>query len=446
MRRFLDKLTSEVHSTIDQAGNWSGYASPGPVFGHRPGPGGIPQTTTPCPRQVPQPGHADWIGLGDAQFAAFNVCPHCYASLIRPTSYVGAFVTKAGAIAPPPHVPVRCDMSRFWVRVAGMVLLTMNANGRHDVSLLARVATMRVQDAECPNAVVGSEQQPLPVVRRTWYTLQDPATGMQPLPGWTLCAACVIALQTCCPDVATAFAPVQPQGERDACCGLVPSDRYDDVRTGLILQQVGACAALVPVSRRVDMTQLLNWLRANPPPQRTGMAPGAGPGLGMAVAAGPGIGPLGVPNTGRITAPVFGSGGGSFAAPTVRGVQAAPPPTPGVAPVHHPWGGSGGGSICPRNTVSTSQKCHTIPVLLDFTVCEQCYAAVVKPDAARGVEFARRIDPTASVLPSGFTCQLYSDRMRRVWADAASTGNFETLRQKVRDGEDLRRGVYCSPC
>jgi hypothetical protein len=69
--------------------------------------------------------------------------------------------------------------------------------------------------------------------------------------------------------------------------------------------------------------------------------------------------------------------------------------------------------------------------LFELMVCEQCYRDVVKPDADRGAELARRFDGNASAIPSGFTCQLYSDRMRRVWAEAVSTGDFEQLRQKV---------------
>jgi hypothetical protein len=389
LRKFLDKLTNEVQSTINQAGNWSGYAPGGGAGGvgyAAPVGFGMTQTPRPCPRRQPQAGYQDWIGLGDARFATFNVCPSCYDAYVRPTPYAGAFITKAGAIAPPPHVAVRCDMSRFWVRVAGMVLLSMNQDGRQDATLLARVAGLRAQDGECPNAEVAAEQQPLSVARRTWYTLQEQTTGMQPLPGWTVCAACVLAIQTCCPAIAGSFAPVQPQGLRDATCGIVPSDHYDDQRTAMILQQIAGCVATAAITRRSDTAQLVGWLRANPPPLRTGIASPSGPG---AAAGG---------------TPVY---------------------SPAVAL------SVGGGGPCPRDLLSTTHKCHTMQGLFDLTVCEKCYTEVVKPDAEKGVELARRFDGNASTMPSGFTCQLYSDRMRRAWADAVSTGSFEHLRQKV---------------
>lgn len=349
----------------------------------------MPQATAPCPRQQHQAGHQDWIGLNDARFSAFNICPACYHSHVRPTPYANAFVTKAGALAVPPHLPVRCDMSRFWVRVAGMVLLTMNQDRRHDITLLARVAGIRAQDGDCPNAQLTAEQQPLaPPSRQTWYTIQDAHTGARPLPGWTVCASCVLNMQACCPSVAACFAPVLPQQQQqnagppppqEASCALVPSDWYDDTRTAEILQQVGGCAVTAALLRRPDLSPLVDWLRANPPRPR-------------------------------------GGGGAGF--PSASSAEAM-----GGGQLH-------GNGLCPRNYPSTTLRCHTMQGLFDFTVCEQCYADVIKPDADRGVDLARRFGDAATV-GSGFTCQLYSDRMRRVWSEVASTGNMEHLRQKV---------------
>ena len=350
------------------AGGYGGYAQPPPSQ--------VPQATVPCPRQQPQAGHQDWIGLNDPRFATFNVCPTCYNSSIRPTPYANAFVTKGGALAPPPHVAVRCDMPRFWVKTAGLVLLTMNQDRQLDITLLARVAGIRAQEGDCPNAQLASEQQPLAVAQRTWYTAQDPQTGAQPLPGWTVCASCVLNIQACCPAIAAAFAPVQPAAPREASCAIVPSDRYDDARTTEMLQQVGNCAVTAALLRRPSLSQLVDWLRANPPRQR-------------------------------------GGGGGG--------------PVPGLMSGAQPQGNG----LCPRNYPSTTLRCHTMQRLFDFTVCEQCYADVIKPDANRGVDVARWFDPDPSVMPSGFTCQLYSDRMRRTWSETVSTGNLEHLRQKV---------------
>ncbi|KAK3384938.1 hypothetical protein B0H63DRAFT_394871 [Podospora didyma] len=195
----------------------------------------------------------------------------------------------------------------------------------------------------------------------------------------------MLSIQTCCPTVAAGLAPVQPAGVRDSSCALVPSEQYDDARTMAILQQVGGCAVTAAWTRRPDLTQLVNWLRANPPPPRGG--------------------PSAVP---------VGAGGGT----------GGPQPPAG---------------LCPRNLPFTGLKCHTMQGLFDFTVCEQCFADVIKPDADKGVNLALWVNPSASVMPAGFTCQLYSERMRRVWSEAASTGNMEHLRQKVTERRTKER-------
>ena len=362
LRKLLNALSQELSSAGLRGSGAGGFAAP---VGHSPQ---VPQGT-PCPRQQPQAGHQDWIGLNDARFATFNVCPSCYHSFIGPTPYAGAFITKGGAIAPPPNVPVRCDMARFWVRTAGTVLLTMNQDGLHDITLLARVAGIRAQDGDCPNAQL-AEGQPPATSQRTWYTIQDPQTGAQPLQGWTVCAACLISIQTCCPAIVAGFAPLYPAGPRQSTCALVPSDMYGDLRTAEILEQVGGCALKSRLLGRPDVSQLVGWLRENPPRPQGGN-----------------------PLTGSASAPV---------------------------------------GLCPRKSPSTTLSCHTMRGLFDFTVCQQCYADVIQPDLARGVELARQFDTSPAAMPSGFTCQLYSERMRRVWSEAASAGDFNHLQKKVR--------------
>jgi hypothetical protein len=411
-KKLLSTFTRELQDAAQMLGGSSngGGASPGfsSVFGlnlNSLSSPAIPQSPTPCPRQQPQANHHDWIGLPHPQFATFNVCPTCYHNLIRPTPYANSFVTKGPHTGYPPNTPVRCDMSRYWVRVAGMVLLTMNQDGRHDITLLARVAATRAQDGDCPNSQLAGEHQPLAVARRpAWYTLRDPHTGAQPLPGWTVCASCVLNVQACCPAIAAAFAPLPGQGlpppgqqqqqqqqQWEGSCAMVPSDLYDDARTGAMLQQIGACAVTAQMTGRVDMSQLVNWLQANPPAPR---------------------------------------GGGAGYSSTHAGGQ----------PPH-----AGGNGLCPRGYPSTSLRCHTMQGIFDLTVCEQCYAEVVKPDAEKGVELARRFDPTPAVMPSGFTCQLYSPRMRQVWSHAAAAGDLALLQAKVHDMRRLGIEMEANP-
>ncbi|KAK3321929.1 hypothetical protein B0H66DRAFT_183454 [Apodospora peruviana] len=384
MRRFLKAVSNELNQVGGQlqqqaGGGFGNYGPPQPPppgsgfggFGF-PQPAAAPASAVPCPRKQPQIGFTDWIGLPDPRFGAFNVCPSCYNSVIRPTPYANAFVTKAA----PPNVPIRCDMSRYWVKMAGLVLMTMNQDGRYDISLLARVAG--VNGGECPNAQLTSEMQPLAVVAQPpwgWYTIIG-----NPIPGWTVCASCVWHIQTCLPAIANGFAPVQLPGQ--ASCALVPSDHYDDARTAEMLRYVATCAVASAQLGRVEMSQLVSWLRQNPPRQRGGAV-------------------------------------GHPSSSSMGGYQQQQQPQ--------------SNGLCPRNHPSTTLRCHTMQGLFDFTVCEQCYADVIRPDTDQGVALARQFEPNPAAIPSGFTCQLYSDRMRRVWREATSTGDVQYLRQKVSE-------------
>lgn len=321
-------------------------------------------SNVPCPRKTPQAGHLDWIGLIDPRFSYFNVCPTCYNTQIRPTPFAGAFSTKPAA---PPHLVLRCDMSRFWVRMAGLVLLTMNQDRRHDVTLLSRVSGISVQEGPCPNTHLDNEHAHQSRITRLWYSIRDPTTGGIPLPGWTICSHCVVSIQTMSPAIASAFVPTS-QVPTEGSCALIPSDSFDDAYSAQQLQYIATCAVYSSQAGRPNMTPLITWLKENPPPTR-----GAVPGRSWEAPAGP----------------------------------------------------------CPRDYASVTVKCYVMGEIPDFTVCEKCFAEVVKPDMDRGAELARRFGTEARAVPTGFTCQLYSNRMRHVWSQTVSSGNVEILRQKV---------------
>jgi hypothetical protein len=390
MRRLLNSFAQELQGSFapQQPGGGRGYGGSGGYGGG--GIGGLinslvqqvqPPSNVPCPRKVPQAGFPDWFGMTDPRYQFFNVCPSCYHSQIRPTPFAGAFAPKPPA---PPHLALRCDMSRFWVGKAGLVLMTMNQDRRHDISLLPRVVGINVHDGLCPNTLLDGEHVPPPRVSRVWYTIRDPNTGVTPLPGWTICSHCVVNMQTLCPTISNVWVPIS-QGPVEGSCAFVPSDRFDDQYTAQQLQYAATCVVTSAQAGRTDMSALVNWLRDNPPPPR-GAPPSA----------------LGGGSTGR------------------------------------PWQAPSG--PCPQNYASSTLKCYTMRGLFEFTVCEKCYAEVIKTDLDRGVELARHFDTPPSVIPSGFTCQLYSARMRQVWAQAAQTGNLEFLAQKVSGPHGWRPG------
>ena len=87
---------------------------------------------------------------------------------------------------------------------------------------------------------------------------------------------------------------------------------------------------------------------------------------------------------------------------------------------------------CPRDVV-VKRPCYTMPNVPEFTVCEECYGETVKPDRQRGAQLAAQFNATPTHLPDGFTCQLYSDRMRRVWQQAIANNDLAFLRLRVAE-------------
>ncbi|CAF9932997.1 MAG: hypothetical protein HETSPECPRED_008511 [Heterodermia speciosa] len=89
---------------------------------------------------------------------------------------------------------------------------------------------------------------------------------------------------------------------------------------------------------------------------------------------------------------------------------------------------------CSRDDMLLGQDWYFMPALREFTVCEECYEAVVWPlilqHNALACEFKRH---AKAVAPEnvGVSCQLYSARMRRVWREACERGDGEGLRREV---------------
>ncbi|KIW21347.1 hypothetical protein PV08_01927 [Exophiala spinifera] len=93
---------------------------------------------------------------------------------------------------------------------------------------------------------------------------------------------------------------------------------------------------------------------------------------------------------------------------------------------------------CLKDTMLAMTAWHFIPDLPEFTICEDCFQEVVWPLRDRPI--AREVSRTLKVVPNlqrnqsiqGISCQLYSDRMRRIFHDAVSKNDFECLRAAAR--------------
>ncbi|KIW38885.1 uncharacterized protein PV06_08711 [Exophiala oligosperma] len=93
---------------------------------------------------------------------------------------------------------------------------------------------------------------------------------------------------------------------------------------------------------------------------------------------------------------------------------------------------------CTKDTMLAMTAWHFIPDLPEFTICEDCFHEVVWPLRDRPI--AREVSKTLKVVPNlqrnqslhGISCQLYSDRMRRIFHEAVSRNDFESLRAAAR--------------
>jgi hypothetical protein len=87
---------------------------------------------------------------------------------------------------------------------------------------------------------------------------------------------------------------------------------------------------------------------------------------------------------------------------------------------------------CTRDDKIRSQPWHFMPQLPEFTICEECFQDVVWPVIKQPI--AGKINRTLQMLPgegpqtNGVSCQLYSDRMRKVFLEAVQYNDFDLLK------------------
>ncbi|KAK4127555.1 hypothetical protein N657DRAFT_566909 [Parathielavia appendiculata] len=84
---------------------------------------------------------------------------------------------------------------------------------------------------------------------------------------------------------------------------------------------------------------------------------------------------------------------------------------------------------CLRNTPIPNRKWHVLERVPEFTVCEECFNTVVWPmieDEENGSELPRNFYKYKQTKPVA-SCQLYSDRMRRVFLEACQHDDFKFL-------------------
>lgn len=93
---------------------------------------------------------------------------------------------------------------------------------------------------------------------------------------------------------------------------------------------------------------------------------------------------------------------------------------------------------CMRDDMVRGHSWHFIPSLLPgLTVCEDCYDEVVRPALEANSDVAMRFNGDAQPIHNegrlGFSCQLYSPRMRRIFQEAVEANDLRYLARKTAE-------------
>ncbi|KAF2766092.1 hypothetical protein EJ03DRAFT_278789 [Teratosphaeria nubilosa] len=91
---------------------------------------------------------------------------------------------------------------------------------------------------------------------------------------------------------------------------------------------------------------------------------------------------------------------------------------------------------CTKDTLLIDGLWHFMPRIPEFTICEDCFDAIVEPEVRRNNDLAMRFNRT--IQPAygeglGSSCQLYSRRMRRVFQRAIEDNDLRYLARKAKE-------------
>lgn len=103
---------------------------------------------------------------------------------------------------------------------------------------------------------------------------------------------------------------------------------------------------------------------------------------------------------------------------------------------------------CTRDDIILDKEWHFHHSLPEFTVCEECYMDVVEPAARRGSKLSLRFSEVPRLIFDGYSrskegasCQLYSPRMREIFAKAVEKDDLEYLRKKALARKEVEIGL-----
>ena len=362
----------------------------------------------PCPRTTPVFGAYDWLTL--SKCGGFNICPTCYTANVSGTQFVNHFVPRPFGVEG--REGVVCDFgTQPWYRIAWLLL---QKNREQDLSLIYRLAEILERHGKGNTECLGPNE-----AVRDWHSVQDPKTGGL-VEGWDVCACCVEIIEAVLPQLKGAFkrrAEAEGWEEwsgRGYSSGGYGSDRngYGSDRSNGGLGNGRRRGRKRICDMRFDTENFIHYfdaleLVAEQTPRHLGRYLAD---LSLFVEV---VNKL-AKEDGAAPRSALGIGGGRR--------------------------GNGSGAISPTRCAGSKElrgaSWWCIAQLPELTVCDSCFKAVVKPEVENRRAIPRMFEAERRERGS---CQLYSERMRRIFRECCEGDEFVKLARVARERREKER-------
>ncbi len=99
---------------------------------------------------------------------------------------------------------------------------------------------------------------------------------------------------------------------------------------------------------------------------------------------------------------------------------------------------------CPKDRMLPQKSWHVHAHMPEFTICQECYEEVIYPLAKGGSTIAANFDKQPQKFPNPTVeacCQLYSQRMRKVFEEACDDDDWEHLRHTAMKRHMLQQDI-----
>jgi hypothetical protein len=310
------------------------------------------------------------------QIKEFDVCTTCFGNMVLPTKFRHDFHIGRRYNS---NMPIQCDFGDVLVRQAWLMTLKENWD---DLSLLSRLAKITASNKRfaCPNKSPATGP---------WFVIQDEKRRL--VEGFQICPTDKAAIEELFPAMKGWFVP--------ASASLLPT----------------LCSLRSSSRRSVELLHMLESVQQRAFISLSSSDSGRTSNLDLTR----------MPNHVDLT-PLL---------TLIRRNSRVPE--------------------CPRDCATSGLLWHFPFKYPEFPVCPECYKEVIADDAKAGRSLAVSFTSLPRSIPSnaqaklapgslhgisdGFTCCLYSDRMRDIWRDAVQIEGDGALKLWVREVKERRR-------